>query len=143
MFRSAESLSLFITAVSAAMLTIAVATSEATPMRDTYSLETVDVSAGVPLKAIQNPADVLPSMAVETSTGEELGKVRSVDLGADGAIESVTVATRGWFGLTTMTATLNADDLVYVRDRNSLASRLTQIEMAARADKRVKVGGAL
>jgi hypothetical protein len=142
-FRSAESLSLFITAVSAAMLMIAVATSEATPAGDTHTLETVDVSTGVPLKAIQNPAEVLPSMAVETSAGEQLGHVRSVDLGPDGAIESVTVATRGWFGLTTVTATLSADDLVYVRDRNSLASRLTPTEIAARAEKRVKIRHAL
>jgi len=143
MFRSAESLSLFITAISAAMLTVAVATSEATPSRELPTIETVDVSAGVPLKAIQNPADVLPSMTVETSQGEQLGRVRSVDLDPDGAVQSVTIATPSWFGLTTATATLNADDLVYLRDRHSLASRLTPTEVAAKSDRRVKLRRAL
>jgi hypothetical protein len=143
MFRSAESLSLFITAVSAAMLTIAVATSEATPMRDSYAVESVDVSTGVPLQAIQSPADVLPSMVVETSKGELLGRVRSVNVDPDGEVKTVTVVMPGWFGLTAATATLNADDLVYLRDRNSLASRLTQTEIAARSDKPLKTRGAL
>jgi hypothetical protein len=143
MFRSAESLSLFITAVSAAMLTIAVATSEATPMRDSYAVESVDVSSGVPLQAIQSPADVLPSMVVETSKGELLGRVRSVNVDPDGEVKTVTVVMPGWFGLTAATATLNADDLVYLRDRNSLASRLTQTEIAARSDKPLKTRSAL
>jgi hypothetical protein len=141
MFRSAESVSLLITAVSAMMLTIAVATSATTPARNdlfAYSTDTIDVSAGVPLTAIQEPARALPAMPVETSKGEQLGEVRSVDVGSDGVLRTVTVATRGWFGLTTVTATLNAEDLVYLRERNSLVSRLTQTEIAIQADKRPK-----
>jgi hypothetical protein len=141
MFRSAESVSLLITAVSGMMVVIAVATSAPIPARDAsfdYNSDALDVSAGIPLNAIQDPAAVLPSMPVETSKGEQLGEVRSVKLGPKGAVQAVTVATRGLFGLTTVTATLNADDLVYLRERNSLVSRLTQSEIATQADRRVK-----
>lgn len=121
------------------MLVIAVATSA--PARDArfaYNADALDVSAGIPLNAIQDPAAVLPAMPVKTSKGEQLGEVRSVKLGPDGAVQGVTVATRGLFGLTTVTTTLNPNDLVYLRERNSLVSRLTQTEMATQAGGRVK-----
>ena len=39
---------------------------------------------------------MLPSMPVETSTGEQIGEVRSVEArSASGAVRAVTVATRG------------------------------------------------
>lgn len=136
MLRSPESLSLLITTVSASMLLIAVVTSEATPLAGAvFGPQALDVSVGVSLVAVQDAKRVLPSMPVETSKGELLGEVRSVHVGRDGTPKSVTIATRGFFGLSTITATLKAEDLVYLRDRGTLVSRLTQTEIAAQADR--------
>lgn len=136
MFRPAESISLLITAVSAIMLAIAIVTANSTPARE--PLPALDVSEALPLGVILNPAALLPSMPIETSDGETIGHVRSVELGADGGVRAVTVITRGWFGLTNTTAKIGADDLVYLRERSSLVSRLTRTEITARAGMPVK-----
>ena len=127
---------MLITTVSASMLLIAVATSEATPVPSAvFGPQALDVSTGVSLVTVQDPKRVLPSMDVETSKGEKLGEVLSVHVGRDGTPKSVTIATRGFFGLSTATATLKAEDLVYLRDRGTLVSRLTQTEIAVQADR--------
>lgn len=141
MFRSAESISLLITAVSAVMLAIAIVTADSSPTREPAPAGRageLDVSEAVPLDVIQNPAAVLPSMPVETSSGDMIGNVRSVEVGPDGRVQTVTFTTRGWFGLVNALATISADDLVYMRGRSSLVSRLTHTEIAARASTRVK-----
>jgi len=141
MFRSAESLSFLITAVSGIMLTVAVLTAKPTPAYESvlaYNPDALDVSTGIPLNAIQDPAIVLPSMLVETSTGEKIGEVRSVEIDRSGAVRAVTVVTRGLFGLSTVSATISGDDVVYLRERNSLVSRLTQTEIATKVGVRLK-----
>jgi len=141
MFRSAESLSLLITAVSGFMLAIAVVTSEPTPAHESalsHSSGALDVSTGIPLNAVQDPAAALPGILVETSSGEKLGDVHSVEIGPNGAAQAVIVAMRGLFGLSTVNATMSGDDLVYLRERNSLVSRLTKTEIATKAGVRLK-----
>ncbi len=123
------------------MLTVAVLTARPSPAHESvlaYSADALDVSTGVPLNAIQDPAAVLPSMLVETSAGEKIGEVRSVEIDRSGAVRAVTVVTRGLFGLSTVSATISGDDVVYLRERNSLVSRLTQTEIATKAGVRMK-----
>ncbi|MDZ4870121.1 MAG: hypothetical protein SGI91_22585 [Alphaproteobacteria bacterium] len=123
------------------MLTVAVLTARPSPAHESvlaYSADALDVSTGVPLNAIQDPAAVLPSMLVETSAGEKIGEVRSVEIDSSGAVRAVTVVTRGLFGLSTVSATISGDDVVYLRERNSLVSRLTQTEIATKAGVRKK-----
>lgn len=123
------------------MLTIAVVTSEPTPRHESalaHSSGALDVSTGIPLNAVQDPATVLPGMRVETSNGEKIGEVRSVEITPNGAVQALTVAMRGLFGLATVNATMSGDDLVYLRERNSLVSRLTQTEIATKAGVRIK-----
>lgn len=132
MFRSAESVSLLITAVSATMLAMAVLTTYPAKLEPASARVTeLDVSTGLSLDRVADPKHTLPTLLVETSRGERIGEVRSVKMGR-GGVEAVTVKTNGLFGIGAVTTTMQADDLVYMRGRNTLVSRLTGAELATK-----------
>jgi hypothetical protein len=137
MLRSAESASLLITTVSATMLTMAVFTAQPwdLPVSEAEAAE-LDVSTGLSLDRIANADRVLPALRVETSKGEQIGEVQAVRMGRNG-IEAVTVKTRGLFGAGT--ASVKAEDLVYMPGRNTLVSRLTGAELASQRGKQKKL----
>jgi hypothetical protein len=138
MLRSAESASLLISAVSATMLTVAVLTTgPLVPESSPIGVQELDVSIGLPLDRVANAERVLPTLRVETSKGVKIGEVKAVKIGPQG-IEAVTVKTRGLLGVGGRTATMKADDLVYMPGRNSLVSRLTGTELSNQSQKRKK-----
>jgi hypothetical protein len=135
MLRSAESVSLLITAVSASMLTLAVFTAQPLTFDNGPApIQELDVASGLPLSRVVNPDRTLATLRVETSKGEKIGEVGAVKMGRDG-IEAVTVKTRAQFGGGSVTTTIRAEDLVYMRGRNTLVSRLTRSELATQGRK--------
>ncbi len=132
--RSDEAVPVLIGAVSAVMLSVAVLTADPTraaPGGCVASVTEAAVPSGVPLNEVANPSRTLSAATVQTSKGEKIGEVRAVEIGNDGRPTAVKVATNGLFGLGTLTKSINANDLIYVKGPNILVSRLTKAEINA------------
>jgi hypothetical protein len=124
---------LFATAVCASAVVAALWTAEParTAPDDIAAVKESEVSTAVPLDEVAQPERTLARATVQTSKGERIGEVRAVVIGSNGAPTAVNVTTTGLLGLGTLTKSIKADDLVYVRDRKVLVSRLTKAEINA------------
>lgn len=134
LLRSDEAMPILISGVSAMMLSVAVLSADPVktePRSSMASVTEADVSSGVPLNEVPNPSRTLSAATVQTSKGEKIGEVRAVEIGSDGTPRAVKVATNGLLGLGTLTKSISANDLIYVKDRNILVSRLTKAEINA------------
>jgi hypothetical protein len=134
----------FATALGALTLSAAVfaAGPAATPTKPAQTtlaaVSEAEVSSGTPLHEVPDPSHALARSVVQTSKGEKIGEVEAVELGRDGKVKSVKVATTGMLGLGTLTKSIGASDLIYVKQRNILVSRLTKREINALPASRKK-----
>jgi hypothetical protein len=81
--------------------------------------------AGKPLADIQNPKQALVGAKVNDSKGEAVGEVKSVKLGPDGKVASVSV------GIGTKTYALEANSLTFAEADKTLTSAQTKAEIQA------------
>jgi hypothetical protein len=82
-------------------------------------------TAGTPLTDVQNPKQALVGAKVKDNKGEALGEVKSVKLGADGKVASVSV------GIGAKTYALKADSLTYAEADKTLTSAQSKAEIQA------------
>ncbi len=80
-------------------------------------------TAGTPLTDVQNPKQTLVGAKVKDNKGEAVGEVKSVKLGTDGKVASVSV------GIGTKTFALKADSLTYAQADNTLTSTQSKAEI--------------
>jgi hypothetical protein len=90
---------------------------------------------GVALSTVATPKETLANATVETSTGEAVGEVQTVQVGADGKASAIVVEAGGFLGVDEEPVTITADQFVYIPDRNILVTELNkdQIEKMAEA----------
>ena len=82
-------------------------------------------TAGTPLADVQNPKQALVGAKVKDSKGEALGEVKSVKLGPDGKVASVSV------GIGAKTYALKADSLTFAEADKTLTSAQSKAEIQA------------
>lgn len=89
---------------------------------------------GQQLSQVATPKDTLANATVETSTGEAVGEVQSVAVGADGKATSIVVEAGGFLGIDEEPVTIAADQFVYIPDRNILVTNLNKDQIQKMAD---------
>lgn len=137
-FSSAESASILISTISAALLSAAVMTTEpvGVALSQIFDLgpanaQALDLAHGTPATEITNPS-ALKNVRVESSTGEKIGSSTVPTLDAEGRVTAIGVAMHGsLFGIGAIEKKMDAADLIYLHERRTLVSRLTISEIAA------------
>lgn len=136
-FQSAESASILISTVSAALLAAAVVTTQPVGLAlaslwdvEPANARTHDLSHGTPAAELRDPS-VLKNVRVESSTGDKIGDATAPMLDARGKIVSIDVAMGGGlFGVGAVVKKMDAADLIYLHERKTLVSRLTKSEIS-------------
>jgi hypothetical protein len=136
-FTSAESASIVISTISAALLTVAVTTTEpvGVAVSELWQLgsanaQALDLAHGTPAADIADP-NILKNIRVESSTGDKIGNSTAPTLNAQGKVIAIGVSMGGLFGVGTTVKKMDAADLIYLHGRRTLVSRLTKSEIAA------------
>lgn len=137
-FNSAESASVVISTFSAALLTVAVmsttpvsiALDKLTNFNTAKANDALDLAHGIPVTEIAN-ASLLDRIRVESSTGETIGISTAPAFDTDGKIVAIGITMDGGLFRRDTVKRMKAADLIYLRDRKTLVSRLTKSEIAA------------
>jgi len=96
-----------------------------------------ELSKAVPLPRIKDPAKTLATAEIKNRKGEALGEVKSVDVNTDGTARDVKADVGGFLGVGEREVSLDAHNLVYVKNRNLIVTDMTrpQIENLPQVDK--------
>jgi len=90
-----------------------------------------EIAAGVSLTHILRPERTLVSKVVQTTMGEEVGRIAAVALDADGEPAMVTISLAKTLGASRASARIAADNLLYLPKRDALVTRFTEAETAS------------
>jgi hypothetical protein len=93
---------------------------------------------GVELSTVATPKDTLANATVETSTGEAVGEVQTVQVGADGKASAIVVEAGGFLGVDEEPVTITADQFVYIPDRNILVTELNKEQIQKMAEAKTE-----
>jgi hypothetical protein len=93
---------------------------------------------GVALSTVATPKETLANATVETSTGEAVGEVQSIQTGADGKASAIVVEAGGFLGVDEEPVTITADQFVYIPDRNILVTELNKEQIQKMAEAKTE-----
>ena len=105
------------------------------PKADDQAAAPEAADKSIALTDVEMPKDTLATATVETSTGESVGEVQSVTVGADGKASGVVVEADSFLGKDVDPVTIEAANLTYDPDRKVLITELNkdQIQNLAQA----------
>ena len=85
-----------------------------------------DLRKAVALTDVQNPTATLATVEIKNRKGQALGEVKSVDVSTDGKVRAVKADVGGFLGVGEREVSLDARDLVYLKDRNLIVTDMTK-----------------
>jgi len=88
-------------------------------------------TAGIALSRVDNPASTLAAAQVEDRSGQSIGRVDEIVLGANGKAKAVNVAYGGFLGIGTTQVSIPAGKLSYLRTQKRLVAKMTEAEVKA------------
>lgn len=86
-----------------------------------------DLQAAVSLKGISS--ETLKTAEVKNRSGEALGEVNSVKVDSAGQVQAINAEVGGFLGVGERVVALDANNLVYVKDRNLIVTNMTKDEI--------------
>jgi len=89
-----------------------------------------EIAAGVSLTHLHKADRALASKVVQTTMGEEVGRVISVSLQSDGTPKSVRVSLSKTLDASRHTVRIDVENLLYLTGRDVLVTRFTKAETA-------------
>jgi len=89
-----------------------------------------EIAAGVSLSDIGRPEDALVAKVVETTTGEEVGRIVRVLLSPDGEPRAVEIQLTKGLGAKRQRARIDPENLLYLPQRDKLVTRFNTAETA-------------
>jgi cytoskeletal protein RodZ len=95
----------------------------------TAQITPAELAAGISAEDVPNPQTTLSTAAVKTSSGEALGEVRSVTVGADGKADAVIVEVGGFLNVGERPVAIEAKKFTYLKDRNILVAAVTKSDV--------------
>lgn len=88
-----------------------------------------ELASGVNGEDVANPEATLSTAAVKTSSGQALGEVRSVVVGADGKADAVIVEVGGFLNVGERAVSIEANKFTYLKDRNILVASVAKSDV--------------
>jgi hypothetical protein len=85
-----------------------------------------EMRKAVSLTEVSNPAATLATAEIKNRKGQALGEVKSVDVATDGKVKAVKADVGGFLGVGEREVSLDARDLVYLKDRNLIVTDMTK-----------------
>lgn len=90
-----------------------------------------ELAAGINGENVPNPEATLSTASVKTSSGQALGEVRSVVVGADGKANAVVVEVGGFLNVGERAVAIEASKFTYLKDRNILVAAVAKSDVEA------------
>lgn len=89
-----------------------------------------EIAAGISLFDLDRADEVLPSKIVQTTTGEEVGRVARVLIAPDGAPKAVEIQFAKRLGAKRQKARVDPENLIYLPGREAVVTRFNEAEIA-------------
>jgi len=85
-----------------------------------------EMRKAVALSAVSNPKATLATAEIKNRKGQALGEVKAVDVATDGKVKAVKADVGGFLGVGEREVSLDARNLVYLKDRNLIVTDMTK-----------------
>jgi hypothetical protein len=90
-----------------------------------------ELDAATPLTAANVSTERLLKAKVDDASGQIIGKVRKINSGKDGEMDSLHVDVGGWLGMGEKVVSFDANDFQYLESRNILIANVSKQEAEA------------
>ena len=95
----------------------------------TASISPSELAAGLSATVVPNPETTLSTSSVKTSSGQTVGEVRSVVVGANGNAEAIVVEVGGFLNVGERAVSIDAKSFTFLKDRNILVVALAKSDI--------------